>query len=366
MPYRAPRDSDPDNDASSESSASEDAFFFDLFNDNTLPAPEMSSPAPPQPSMTDLFNLLQGMQNRINLLENRPNPDTFMADHADHAAPVPTLKRPKPKLPELNKFSGKRYQYKTWALAAKAKIAKDGDSIGDLGDQFDYIYARMEPEAQALIAVYYARGVKIGLSPQDFLDHLDSLFIDPNEPSRAMETLKSTRQGTHELFSSFYPKFERALCESGLEGDMVCISYLDTAITHELKKALVGHDVPKLYPEYVTKLYQTSSQLEALRARAPRPQFAPAPRVTQQARDPDAMDWVPTNVQTQALKPLTYQERNYLRANKGCFRCRKINAGHFSRDCTGDPVATRAANVSFPAEHVAPPPRNDMSGNGEL
>lgn len=312
--------------------------------------------------MADIFNLLQGMQNRINLLENRPVPDAVMADPVEQAALVPAVKRPKPKLPELNQFSGKRYQYRTWALAAKAKIAKDGDSIGEPGDQFDYLYARMEPDAQALVAVYYSRGRQEGFTPQDFLERLDRLFIDPNATDRALITLKEREQGPHEPFSSFYPKFEKELAETGLQGDAVCISYLYDAINKELKKSLVGHDMPRGYPDYVLKLYQTSSQLEALRIRAPRTQLASPPRVTQQARDPDAMDWMPTNIQTRTLKPLTDQERTYLRANKGCYRCRKINAGHISRDCTGAPVVARAAA----ATQAAPLVDEDMSENGGL
>ena len=32
-------------------------------------------------------------------------------------------------------------------------------------------------------------------------------------------------------------------------------------------------------------------------------------------------------------KPLSSEEKNYLWKNKGCFLCRKINAGHISKNC---------------------------------
>ena len=32
-------------------------------------------------------------------------------------------------------------------------------------------------------------------------------------------------------------------------------------------------------------------------------------------------------------KPLTPEEKKYLRDNKGCYFCRKVNAGHWSKDC---------------------------------
>ena len=33
------------------------------------------------------------------------------------------------------------------------------------------------------------------------------------------------------------------------------------------------------------------------------------------------------------IAPLTPEERIYIQANNGCFKCRRLNAGHFARDC---------------------------------
>ncbi|KAI0991077.1 hypothetical protein K3495_g17110, partial [Podosphaera aphanis] len=187
------------------------------------------------------------------------------------------VKRPKHKLPELDKFSGKRTEYRIWALAAKQKIKKDGEAIGAPGDQFDYIFARMEIEAQNLVAVYYERGLTAGFTAIQFLAHLDTIFIDPNATKRALSRLTNTPQRDNESFALYLPKFERLLHEAGVEGDINCISYLENNINLELTRALVGNNIPDVYSEYVAYLFKTSSQLEAVNfhaRRRNRPQFA--------------------------------------------------------------------------------------------
>ena len=60
-----------------------------------------------------------------------------------------------------------------------------------------------------------------------FLQHLDSVFIDPNAAARALNRLQAMKQG-RELFATFLPKFEKELGESQLTmvPDMVKIGYL--------------------------------------------------------------------------------------------------------------------------------------------
>ncbi|KAI0992201.1 hypothetical protein K3495_g15985, partial [Podosphaera aphanis] len=176
-------------------------------------------------------------QERDQARTNQADQDTVMTSSgtpasshfalASGAATAATVKRPKHKLPELEKFSGKRTEYRIWALVAKQKIKKDGEAIGTPGDQFDYIFARMETEAQNLVAVYYERGLTAGFTATQFLAHLDTIFVDPNATKRALSRLTNTPQRDNESFALYLPKFERLLHEAGVEGDINCISYLE-------------------------------------------------------------------------------------------------------------------------------------------
>ncbi|KAI0994386.1 hypothetical protein K3495_g13796 [Podosphaera aphanis] len=247
----------------------------------------MSSPHEvPQPSMAEMMEMIRSTQNHLATVQQQlqvvtqerdqarvnlataSGTDTMMSSTDIPAGPQPPLvhdtanfatstciKRPKHKLPELNKFSGKRSEYRIWALAAKQKIKKDGDAIGTPGDQCDYIFARMEPDAQNLVAVYYERGLTTGLTAVDFLAHLDTLFTDPNATKRALFKLINTPQRENESFALYLPRFERLLHEAGIEGDINCISYLENNISFELTRALVGNNIPNTYSEYVAYLF---------------------------------------------------------------------------------------------------------------
>lgn len=75
------------------------------------------------------------------------------------------------------------------------------------------------------------------------------------------------------------------------------------------------------------------------------------------------MDWTPTPVTSAALKPLTDNERQYLRKNEGCFRCRKVRAGHLAKDCPNGQVQIKATTTT---PNIALATEEQMSENGEL
>jgi len=56
-------------------------------------------------------------------------------------------------------------------------------------------------------------------SPKAFatllLGYLDAIFRDRHKAERAMETLRTIKQGLRELFSTLLPRFEKALADTG-------------------------------------------------------------------------------------------------------------------------------------------------------
>ena len=60
--------------------------------------------------------------------------------------------RPKPRLPDPEKFNGKKYHWDTWLPLIKAKIRLDRDTIGPEPDAlFFYVYDNLENQIQALV-----------------------------------------------------------------------------------------------------------------------------------------------------------------------------------------------------------------------
>ena len=48
--------------------------------------------------------------------------------------------RPKPSLPDPEKFNGQAHKFDTWLPSIKAKLRVDGTAIGDMVAQFYYVY----------------------------------------------------------------------------------------------------------------------------------------------------------------------------------------------------------------------------------
>ena len=53
-------------------------------------------------------------------------------------------RKPKPSLPDLEKFNGKTYKFNTWLPAIRAKLRIDNLAIGDSTAQFYYVYSNLE------------------------------------------------------------------------------------------------------------------------------------------------------------------------------------------------------------------------------
>ena len=87
-----------------------------------------------------------------------------------------------------------------------------------------------------------------GCDAATFVRHLDSVYIDPNVATRALNRLQAMKQG-RESFATFLSKFEKELGESQLTMvlDMIKIGYLCGALNTEIQHAMVG---PVKYTEY--------------------------------------------------------------------------------------------------------------------
>ena len=102
------------------------------------------------------------------------------------------------------------------------------------------------------------------------------------------------------------------------------IAFLDGTLNDEMKRAMLGHQVPGSYGEYVQKLVAVDGQLQALRGRH-----------TSVGRTNETMDWEPTQAMTvgagRTTQRMTPKEREDCLREGRCFRCREI--GHMAHQC---------------------------------
>lgn len=344
-----------------------------------------ATPAPTQEN-AELRAMLAAMQAEIRALNNQlleqtatqPLPTTTEPQPAP--APMPATyvetRRPRPCLPDVTPFTGKRSDYLVWSLSARQKIKLDAPSIGGPAEQYSYLFERMSTAAQNIVVARFQSGLD-NPDPTAFLTYLDTQFIDPNAANRAMSKLQELRQRDNEPFSAFLPRFERLLHESGLADHRSSIANLTRALIPSLRRALsyiVGK--PLDYPGFCALCFTVSSQIEEVemyeRGASPRhrPPTNLAPTHSRASRpateQDDAMDWEPTGpVRTRGLAPLTSQERDRLRSTGGCFRCRQ--AGHLAAQCPDSNRHTEDRRVAVrPASTIGPSDNHSQSENEEL
>ena len=100
------------------------------------------------------------------------------------------------------------------------------------------------------------------------------MFGDHTKAQRAVETLRTMKQGPRELFSAFLPRFEKVLAEAGGMAwpDEVKRSYLDGALTFELRRLTITMPGISSYDNYINELMRMSDLFRATMRRAPKEQ----------------------------------------------------------------------------------------------
>ena len=149
---------------------------------------------------------------------------------------APALRK---RLPDISKFDGSRKGYPMWKVEADNKLRINGAVIGTSQDQAAYLFSRMEAKTQLMVVSFYQN--QPGCDAATFVRYLDSVYIDPNVATRALNRLQAMKQG-RESFVTFLPKFEKEHRESQftMVPDMVKIRYLRGALNTEMQRAMIG------------------------------------------------------------------------------------------------------------------------------
>lgn len=184
-------------------------------------------------------------------------------------------------------------------------------------------------------------------SLKDFLDAFKKYFSSPTETQDVFSSLEKLRQGSraaNEYVTEFkllaaqlknpdleYIQFtflrglNRKLAEA-VVNDIETKDELDEICVKTLKKAAITELVNAIHPSEFRRSNPAYSPSRSASATTQR--LSPAPRSSNTSKAPQA-----TGGRKPMLLKLTDEERVLLSQNNGCFKCRKINAGHMSYDC---------------------------------
>ncbi|KAJ5124612.1 uncharacterized protein N7515_008437 [Penicillium bovifimosum] len=161
--------------------------------------------------VTPLIDILRAQIQSLRDDLQRVQSQTEQIQHRSSSS----SKRPKPSLPNPEKFTGAMVKYDTWDAAIRAKLAIDGPAIGDSTAQFYYVYMNLSSQVQAMVLPQLATARdNDSHNYQTILDQLRRVYDNPNKVQEAEDRLLSVRQGADESLAAYIAKFERLLYEA--------------------------------------------------------------------------------------------------------------------------------------------------------
>lgn len=251
-------------------------------------------------------------------------------------------KQRKRRLPDPERFEGRRTDFKAWTAQMWAKLSVD---MGEEPDsvRFWYTHSRLGGSALNQITPWVAALVKTQPEPdknalQGLMNQLSNAYDDPEDAERAIRKLNSLHQDKRP-FGKYLATFERTLLEAGglAWDDVVKKSMLAKGLSVDIQKALVATPVPASYEAYCSLLHIVSHNLESLRTKEETERLPRTLGEQVSTENLTTMDWEPTSARVASTKARTKsksKERKTSKFRGQCYRCRQD--GHMARDCPED------------------------------
>lgn len=239
--------------------------------------------------------------------------------------------RPKPSLPNPEKFSGQSHKFDTWLPSIKAKLRVDGIAIGDPVAQFYYVYLNLESHVQAMVLPQLGQAEESqSWDYTTILDQLSRVYDNPNKVQEAEDKLFTLKQGTDSI-SVYIAKFERILYEARGQDwpDVNKISTFRNGLNSTIRARLAQQlHLPRSYPDFVRTVQQ-------LAGKSALPQALTSGHTSGQTsgRTPGQAygGHEPMEVNAISLDPRKEQQRELQRLEKYCINC--CEHGHSVQDC---------------------------------
>lgn len=127
-------------------------------------------------------------------------------------------KQRKRRLPDPERFEGRRADFKAWTAQMWAKLSVDMADEPDVV-RFWYAHSRLSGSALNQITPWVAALVKVEAEPGKdalvgLMNQLSNAYDDPEDAERAVRKLNSLQQGKRP-FGKYLATFERTLLEAG-------------------------------------------------------------------------------------------------------------------------------------------------------
>jgi hypothetical protein len=237
---------------------------------------------------------------------------------SSHATSAPTPPSPyqdtvrryeKPRLPDVEVFEkGSHEDYTQWKTRVQAKLFADRQAYPSEEVQVHYIITRTKGWAFTALRTYVTSMMEGSSQPSlaRLWEQLDGFFIDPTIREKAMQWIRTTKQGKGE-FIPHVQAFNLKFLEAGLgnASNIQKIDYLKNSLNKRLLRYQVGFQPAKdeSYEEFVHRMRVTWENLKAIDQLSFR--TLPATSSHTAPSNEDTMDWTPT---VAAFQPRTKRE----------------------------------------------------------
>jgi hypothetical protein len=252
----------------------------------------------------------------------------------------------KPRLPNVEVFDkGSHEEYLQWKMKVQAKLYGDQLAYPTESDQVNYVITRTTGQAFNALAPMVT-GLMDGTTQPLLLTawtHLDGFFKDPTAREKALEYLRTTKQGKND-FNTHVQNFNLKLQEASLDRSSHAqkIDYLKNSLNSKLLRAQAGYHPPgpETYEQFVQRARITWENLKAVDRITGNKYYArtydnPSSQENPR-RNSNEMDWQPTvGTHQPRTKRREYwgtdKEIRERRATGACLKCGDKN--HMVRDC---------------------------------
>lgn len=271
---------------------------------------------PFQELRNEFSSAIQALQKEIESIKNEPKPP----------------QRPKPCLPDPEKFNGQSLKFDTWLASMKAKLRIDAPAIGDAVAQFYYVYLNLESKVQALVLpqLSYAEDTNTW-DYNTILDQLSLVYDNPNKVQEAEDHLLALKQDSGESVAAYIAKFERILYEAKGKDwpDVTKISAFRKGLNPTLRGRLNQQlNLPRSYIEFLRVVQQLGSH--SFSSNSTNVSHSQSHQSGSHTKS-DPMDLSVVNINSLSASSTSLDERNRRRQQGSCVRCG--SPGHWVKNC---------------------------------
>jgi hypothetical protein len=261
------------------------------------------------------------------------------------------LRTAKPRFPNPSKYSHENpSEYISFRMNLKSKLLIDRATFLSDDEKVCYAFDRLSGVAAKRMTPWIRTNQDNGtISVASFFTEMDSAFDDPQRQEKALVRVNSMKQGGRDLIA-FLGEFNETLVDAGglSWDDSQKKTLLQVAINVRLMEAMVGRDKKPTYEGYCDQLRAVDEDLKQIRRIQGRGQPPRTSRpITGNKREPEQMDWQPTQVNALRTKEREYwgsPEEIAQRRKEGlCLRCGR--KGHLVRGCSG-PISRKPMKMA--------------------